>query len=132
MVLTNADHSAQIWIGAVVRTSNQVRVDSLTAISPQGIDVTDVAWNDDLKLFAVGENVSAKSGGVYEVQVDGSLWTSDGIGNLPLPPDSITASEGLVAAVSSDQTIWQQLGSQWVSPKGQGVDAKGTAPIYST
>jgi len=131
MVLTNADQSAQIWIGAVVRTSGQVRVDNLTPISPQQVDILDVAWNDELKLFAVGHNANTQASSFYEVQVDGSLWTSDGIQNLPPGPDAITASEGIVAAVSSGGTIWQQLGSQWASPRGTGQEVTGTNPIYS-
>ena len=133
LVLTNADHSAQIWIGAVVRGSgDSVRVASLVPISPQGVDVLDVAWNDELKLFAVGQGANNGPAGVYEVQVDGSLWTADGFANLPAPPDNITASQGFVAAVSSGGSIWKQSGATWVSPNGPGQDARGTDPIYST
>ena len=132
LVLTNADGSSQIWIGQVVRASGQVSVNNLVAISPQGVNIIDVAWNDELKLFAVGRDATTNAGSVYEVQVDGSLWTSDGIANLPSAPDSITASKGLVAAVASGGTIWKQQAASWVNIQGPGEDAKGSNPIYST
>jgi hypothetical protein len=129
LVLTPAEGNAQIWVGAVVRGAGVPQVNSLSQISPQGVNVTDVAWNDELKLFAVGQDVATKVSGIYEVQVDGSLWTAHGIVNLPEQPTSITASEGLVAAVSSGGTIWKQLGGSWGSP--QGGDARGQFPVYS-
>ena len=131
-VLTNPDGSSQIWIGQVVRTATQVQVNNLQAISPQGVTITDVAWNDELKLFAVGHDTLINGGGVYEVQVDGSLWTSDGIANLPSPPESITASKGLVAAVASGGTVWKQQAAIWVNLQGPGEDPKGSCPIYSS
>ena len=132
LVLTNADGSAQIWIGQVVRAATSVSVNNFQAISPQGVNIADVAWNDELKLFAVGHDATTNAGSVYEVQVDGALWTADGIANLPQAPDSITASKGLVAAVASAGTIWKQQAASWVSLLGPGEDAKGSDPIYST
>ena len=53
LVLTTSG-SSQIYVGNIVRSANQVSVNDLQPISPQGVDVTDVAWNDQLKLFATG------------------------------------------------------------------------------
>ena len=120
MVLSARDgESAQVWVGAVVRTPGQaqVRIDSLEPITPQGIAVTDVAWNDQLKLFVIGRVISGTSeNSVYEVQVDGSLWTPRQVINLPGPPDSITVSENVPAWVSVDGTMWTQTGGSWSSP----------------
>ena len=128
---TSAGSVAQVWVGAVIRTGDrggQVRVDSLTPISPQDVTVTDVAWNDQLKLFAIGRAVSNGESSVFEVQVDGSLWTSRGIGNLPQAPDSITVAENEVAWVSAGGTVWAQRAGSWASP-GVGPTS-GTNPVY--
>lgn len=136
LVLTNpTDGSSRVWVGIVLRGGTAgVQVVSLAPITPQDTDITDVAWNDQLKLFAVGKAASTGVPGVYEVQVDGSLWVSHSIGNLPAGPDTITASPKLVAAVSAGGEIWKQNAGQnagaWVSP--QGTDAHGTAPVYSS
>lgn len=131
MVLTADDGgSAQVWVGSVVRTPGQaqVRVDSLEPISPQGIVVTDVAWNDQLKLFTIGRSRSTGEANVYEVQVDGSLWTPRSVVNLPGVPDSITVSENVPAWVSVGGTIWAQSGGSWASPANE--TTFGTNPSY--
>ena len=119
LVLSASDgSSAQVWVGSVVRPPGQaqVRVDSLEPISPQGIAVTDVAWNDQLKLFTIGRVLSTGDTNVYEVQVDGSLWTPRSIENLPGAPDSITVSENVPAWVSVGGTVWPQSGGSWGGP----------------
>jgi len=101
---------------------------NLAPISPQGVKATDVAWNDDLKLFTTGR-YSSGAGGVFEVQADGSQWTADDVSTLPETPDTITAAQGDVAAVASDGTIWLQNRTSWVSLKAS--EAGGSAPVYS-
>lgn len=129
LVLSSVDGS-QIWIGSVSRNpqSAQVTVDGLEPISPQGIAVTDVAWNDQLNLFAIGHEVATNLAGVYEVHVDGSLWTSRGTANLPGAPDSITVAENEVAWVSAGPTVWEQNAGSWSSPGG--FETPGTNPVY--
>jgi hypothetical protein len=129
LVLTLPDHSAQLWVGAVVRNGSQVRVDNLQAISPSGVAITDAAWNDELMVFAIGTDKATGRGDVFEVQCDGSLWSPKGIGNLPMVPDSITVAKGQPAAVSSDRTLWVQGGDNWVGLNG-GTSTSGTHPIY--
>ncbi|MDQ2751295.1 MAG: LpqB family beta-propeller domain-containing protein [Actinomycetota bacterium] len=120
--------SAQVWVGAVVRTPGQpqVRVDSLEPITPQAVVITDVAWNDSLKLFVIGR--ASGEDNVYEVQVDGSLWTPRQVVNLPGVPDSITVSENVPAWVSVDGTVWTQTGGSWSQPGDK--SSLGDNPIY--
>ncbi|MEO6885575.1 MAG: LpqB family beta-propeller domain-containing protein [Jatrophihabitantaceae bacterium] len=127
VVLQTADGAGQIWLGSVVRATNAVRVSNMQQISPQGVTITDVAWNDELKLFAVGRDIGGLPN-VYELQSDGSLWTPRGIPNLPGPPDSITVAENVVASVSVGNTVWVQRGGSWVSPTGGSTH--GTNPVY--
>lgn len=128
LVLTTAS-SSQIYIGNIVRNTDQVSVNGLTPISPQGVAVTDVAWNDQLKLFATGRDLINHFDEVYEVQCDGSNWNTRGTGGLPGAPESVTAASGSVAVVSSGDTLWQQQGSTWESLlTGENL---GTNPVYS-
>jgi dipeptidyl aminopeptidase/acylaminoacyl peptidase len=128
LVLTAAG-SSQIYIGNIVRNNNQVSVNGLTPISPQGVAVTDVAWNDQLKLFATGRDLLAGGEGqVYEVQCDGSIWNSRGNFELPGTPETVTAASGSEAVVSVGDTLWQQQGSTWQGLlNGENV---GTNPVY--
>jgi hypothetical protein len=129
LVLATPDGGSQLWLGAVVRgSSGKVRVDSLTPISPRGITVTDVAWNTELKLFAIGRDASSLEPGIYEVQSDGSLWNPKGIGNLPQGPDSITVTENVVASVSTGPTVWKQRAGSWVGLHGD--ETQGSKPVY--
>lgn len=128
LVLTTAS-SSQIYIGNIVRNTNQVSVNGLTPISPQGVAVSDVAWNDQLKLFATGRDLLAGGEGqVYEVQCDGSNWNSRGNFELPGTPETVTAAAQSEAVVSVGDTLWQQQGSSW-----QGLlngENEGTNPVY--
>ncbi|MGH8917197.1 MAG: LpqB family beta-propeller domain-containing protein, partial [Actinomycetes bacterium] len=128
MVVTASDGTAQVWVGAIVRSAKSVRVSNAQPISPQGVVVTDVAWNDQLKLFAIGHEKSTGDPSVYELQCDGSLWNARGIGNLPQAPDSITVAENVVAAVSTGPTVYEQSGGSWTSPNTG--PTYGTNPVY--
>jgi hypothetical protein len=119
-----------VWVGAVVRSPAQVRVDSLEQITPQGIAIKDVAWNDALKLFVIGRVVSSGETNIFEVQVDGSLWTPRNISGLPSAPDSITVAENQVAWVSAGQAIWVQRAGSWANPGPINGQTNGTNPVY--
>lgn len=128
LVLTTA-HSSQIYVANIVRNTNHVSVTGLTPISPQGVAVTDVAWNDQLKLFATGHDLLLGYDDVYEVQCDGSIWNTRGTSGLPGAPESVTAASGAEAVVSSGDTLWQQQGTSWESLlNGENL---GTNPVYS-
>jgi hypothetical protein len=127
LVLTTPTGS-QIYVGYIVRSADGVRVDNLVPISPQGVAVTDVAWNDQLKLFAVGRDLSTDEDGVFEVQCDGSLWTPRGNAGLPGRPDSVTAAAFSEAVVSSGGTVLQQQGATWEGLLG--APTLGTNPVY--
>jgi hypothetical protein len=129
LVLKTSATTSQIYVGSVVRSSSDVRVTNLTPISPQGIAVQDVAWNDQLKLFAIGTDNTTKDWGFYEVQCDGSLWVLRSNIGLPQAPDSLTATANSVAVVSTgDGTVWQQQAGSWGALVG--ADTIGTNPIY--
>jgi hypothetical protein len=120
--------SAQLYVGSVVRGAGQVYVSALTPISPASVVITDVGWNSPLKLFAIGYLAGSQDARIFSMGVDGSAWTSSGIGTLPAPPDSLTVTTyGLW--VSSDGNVWTQSGNAWVSPGASG-QTPGVNPVY--
>jgi len=127
LVMRNADGVGQIWLGAVIRSGDAIQVSDLRLLSPSGVSITDVAWNDSLKLFAVGHRLNGAAN-VYELQSDGSLWTARGTPDLPGAPESITVAEHVVAAVSQAESVWVQRGGSWGSPSSG--TAHGTNPAY--
>jgi hypothetical protein len=128
VVFQTTPNTAQIYVGSVVRSGSNVRVENLAPISPQGIAVRDVAWNDELKLFVIGIDRSTREWGLYEVQCDGSVWTPRSNSGLPQAPDSLTVTANSVAVVSTNGTVWQQQAGSWESLVGS--ETVGTNPIY--
>jgi lipoprotein LpqB-like beta-propeller protein len=133
MVVSGASaSSAQLYIGSIVRGAGQVRVDTLEPISPEGVVLTDVAWNDPQRLFGIGYVASTQDARTFETGVDGTEWTNLGIGNLAVPPDSVTVATAANVWVSSaNGYVWKQggTGTQWVSP-GRTGQTLGRAPVY--
>lgn len=121
--------SSQLFVGAIVRGAGQVRVDTLDLISPKAVEVTDVAWLDALKLFAIGSFSDTHEAKTFETGVDGSEWTNDGIGNLAVAPDSASVTTAANVWVSANGYVWKQSGSQWVSPGPTG-QTPGRKPVY--
>jgi hypothetical protein len=127
LVLKTGD-SSQIYVGTIVRNAKQVSVDNLQPISPQDVRVTDVAWNDQLKLFATGHDVITGEDQVYEVQCDGSLWSPRGSTDLPGAPQAVTASSGSEVVVSTDSSIYEQQGATWRALLNG--ESLGINPVY--
>jgi hypothetical protein len=121
----------QLYVGAVIRTAGQVRVDlSAAPISPGGISVDDVAWIEPLSFIAIGNLVGSNDPRIFTANVDGSLWNNSSIGNLPSQPDSVTVEAGDLAWVSANGTVWYQSGGRhWTSP-GRTGQTFGYAPVY--
>lgn len=132
LVLTDKDGS-QIYVAYIARNDKQVSLfglqpTGLQPISPQGVTATDVAWNDQLKLFTTGQDTTTGQQQVYEVQCDGSIWNPVGNLGLPGPPDSVAAAASSAAVVSTGDTIWQQSGVSWQSLLG--TETVGSNPVY--
>jgi hypothetical protein len=123
-------HQQQLFVGAVVRTGDQVRIDTLQPISPAGVVITDLAWVERLKLYAIGYDTPSGNARLYSTGVDGSSWDAQGIGHLPDPPTTLSISLGQPGWVTSQDAVWVQSGgSTWDSP-GAGTRTPGLAPTY--
>ncbi|HEV7194189.1 MAG TPA: LpqB family beta-propeller domain-containing protein [Jatrophihabitantaceae bacterium] len=131
MVVTATDGTnvSQVWVGSIVRSAAQVRIDGLEPVTPVGVSIKDVAWNDPLKLFVIG-SVNGDTN-IFEVQVDGSLWTPRDVLNLPQAPDTITVAANQPAWVSAGTTVWVRRAGEWASPgPGTTNGTNGTDPVY--
>ncbi len=131
LVVASAQGRGQVWVGAVVRSGAQVRVDGLQPVTPPDVSVDDVAWNDPTTMFVTGTDASSGSLGIWDVQSDGSLWTSRDVAGLPAAPTAITAALEAFPVVQADGRLWQQRRSTWVPLYGSGVvSVPGTSPSY--
>jgi hypothetical protein len=131
--------SSQVWIGTINREtaassgSAAVSIENLQPITPTGILLTDVAWNDESTLYTVGQFAPPTGRfGIWSVQEDGSLLTMRPISNLPAQPDSITASQYGFTWVSVLTTVWEQAGpdNAWTAPGGSLGTTLGSNPTY--
>ena len=127
MVVTEKG-TAQAYVATVARSGTDVRVVAATPITPAGVQVNDVAWNDPQKLFLIGTLTTGESD-LVEVQADGSLWTAHVINDLPASPKTITVTQNQLAWVSAGGAVWKQSGSTWVSPTAASYTT-GDAPVY--
>ncbi|MEO9138221.1 MAG: LpqB family beta-propeller domain-containing protein [Jatrophihabitans sp.] len=129
IVIGSSNGAKQLFIGSVVRTAGQVRVDALQSVSPEGVQVLDVAWIGPQKIFAIGSIVGSGDPRIFESNVDGSFWTGRNIGSLPEPPDSVSVAVNQLAWVSANDTVWEQNGRGWSSP-GSTAQTTGDKPVY--
>ena len=128
IVIEGANGGTQLYVGAVVRGAGQVRVDLHEPISPVNVVVTDVAWLDAFKLFAIGHLAGSEESRSFETGADGTDWTNSTI-NLPAQPDTVTAATASNVWVGAKGYVWKLIGTSWVSPGSTG-QTPGTAPVY--
>lgn len=128
MVVGGSAGSAGLYLGTVVRSANQVRVDDLQLISPQAAVVQDATWLDSSQLFAIGYLSTPKAPRTFRVYVDGSDWRASPT-NLADPPDAVTGASSHEVWVSAGGHIWVQTQSGWSSP-GPKDQTPGTNPVY--
>ncbi len=128
-VLRAADGTMTSWIGSVVTSSSDVRIDSFEPLTPARLAVSDLAWADATKLLLVARAPNDEAR-VWQVMSDGSaLGGLTNIG-LPGPPTSIAAAPQQAPLVAASDSIWIQRGSSWTSFPGS-TPTPGTNPIYA-
>ncbi len=62
MIVSGPNGQSQLWVGAVLRSGQSVRIDSPVPITPPSDVLTDVAWNDDTTLYVIGQDVDYRLG----------------------------------------------------------------------
>jgi hypothetical protein len=130
-VLRSADGVMTAWIGSVVTSSSDVRVDSFEPLTPARLAVSDLAWADATRLLMVARAPNDETR-VWQVMSDGSaLGRLSNLG-LPGPPTSIAAVSQQSPLVSASDSIWIQSDSSgsWTSFPGNSP-TPGVNPTYA-
>ena len=117
-----------LYIGSIVRSAQDVRVDPLIKITPASLRLTDVAWNDSSRLLVAGRVRGASEDGMWAVQIDGSLLSERSTQGLPVAElTSVTVASAQFPWVAVDNAVWEQRGESWARAI---PDARGSAPAY--
>lgn len=133
MIVQGPAGFAQLYVGTVVRTGpagadNSVRLDSAQAIMPPGYHLSDMAWSDDMTIWAVGTSDPQRhSHGIWSVTVDGANVREHSSAGLPQGADSIATVSGQLPWVSAGGYVFE-LTSDWEGPDNH--TTAGTAPVY--
>lgn len=127
MIVSGPSGQSQLWVGAVLRSGQSVRINSPVPITPPTDVLTDVAWNDDTTLYVIGQDQMTDSV-LWQVQCDGSNMIARVSTGLPQLPDSITANGGAPPFVSAGGAVFKQSDSEWESPSK--TTTYGTKPVY--
>lgn len=133
MVVHSANGQSQLWVGSIVRTGgigsgNTARIDSAEPVTPGINHLTDVAWSDDITLWAIGTGPD-RTHGIWSVAVDGSGLREHSLSGLPQPQavDSITAAPGTLPWLSAGGFVYLQT-TEWEGPNHR--TTRGTNPVY--
>jgi hypothetical protein len=128
-VLRAPDGTLTAWIGSLVTSSSDVRIDSFEPLTPARLVVSDLAWAGATKLLLVAGAPNDETR-VWQVMSDGSAL--DALTNIGLPgvPTSIAAAPQQAPLVSASDSIWTQRGTSWTSFPGT-APTPGTNPVYA-
>jgi hypothetical protein len=133
LVTRGAEDTGTAWIGSLVTSGPDVRIDSLEPVTPPALAVLDLAWADSVKLQLVAAAPGAEAQ-LWEVNSDGSrLDTVVANIGLPGPPTAITAAQGQPTVVEAGGSIWllPKDSSTWTSIFGSSTQVLGRNPIYA-
>lgn len=140
LVVRDNDGASQVWVGSVVRSGPDARLDELAPISPPSLQLLDVGWRDATTLLAVGQDTTrpGSPAGLWRLRVDGSeLAPTDDIAGLPDAPRSLAVSPNalvvwVAVGTGAASTIWQRAANaaSWSPPVG-GSFEPGSAPAFS-
>jgi len=121
-----------LWMGSVVTTGSDVRLESLEPITPPALSVTDVAWAESTRLEMVAAEPGAEAR-VWSVCSDGSQLHKLSNANLPGPPTMLTAAQNEPTVVSAGGLIWGYDGGNesWAGISRGGAPTAGTNPVYA-
>ena len=120
---------SQVWLGGVVRNQRRCASTTSNPITPQGVAVTDVAWNDPLKLFVIGrvaehrrrERLRGAGRRLAVVAAQHHRPAAD-------PGQHHRAPRTRTPGCRPGTTVWVQRAGAWASP-GTG-ETPGVNPVY--
>lgn len=133
-VLDAPDGTRTVYVGTVVRSGAQIRIESADAVTPPLLLIDDVDWSNATTLVMVGRESGTgteSDTSLWSVQSDGSLLRSQNApSGLPAAPQSITSASGEFTVVAAGGAVWVQHSDAWVSLDGSGT-TQGDNPVYA-
>ncbi len=131
LVIRPAKSAGTLWIGSVITSGSSTRIDSVEPITPPLVSVSDVAWGDQSKLYALTTTAGASAAAVSELWSDGSGFTSES--SLPgsVSATAVTAAPQQNPVVSANGLLYELVGGGWSNLGGKGATA-GSNPIYGS
>jgi hypothetical protein len=130
VALRGPDSQTTAWVGSVVTSGADVRIDSLVPITPPALSVTDVGWSgpDQLLMIAASPGAGPR---VWEVRSDGSELDSQTSVGLTGTPTSIATSPQQATLVAAGGSIWSRTQDTWTPIAGSTTSVPGSNPVYA-
>ena len=129
-VLRGADGSLTAWIGSLVVSSSDIRIDSFQPFTPPRLAISDLAWTDATKLLLLAREPGDETR-VRPVSSDGSeLGNPTRAAGLPGTPTSIAAAPQQSPLVSASDSIWT-LGTGGWKPFPGVTATPGVNPVFA-
>jgi hypothetical protein len=130
LVIRGQNGRGTAWVGSVVTSGSDVRVDSLEPITPPAMTVTDLAWSDPTRLLLVAAAPGAEAK-VWQVLSDGSQLAGETTAGLPGSPTSIAGASQQEPLVAANGLILKLEGSSWQNLTGTASAVSGANPVYA-
>jgi hypothetical protein len=128
-VLRSQDGTLTAWIGSLVTSSSNVRIDSFEPLTPARLVVSDLAWADATQLLLVAGAPNDETR-VWQVLSDGSRLGPLTNSGLPGRPTSIAAAPQQSPLVSAENSIWTRQDQGWATFPTDTPTA-GTNPVFA-
>jgi hypothetical protein len=128
-VLRATDGTTTAWIGSVVVSATDVRIDSFEQFTPARLAVKDLAWADATRLLMVAQAPNDEIR-VWQLMSDGSALGPLSNSGLPGAPTSIAAASQQSPLVSASNSMWILDGTGWNSFPDDTL-TEGANPVYA-
>lgn len=130
LVVDQPSGHGSVWVGSVVTSGSDVRIDSLELLTPARLAVTDLAWADPTRLLLIAAAPGAQDQ-LWGMLCDGSELSPQTTVGLPGPPTAITTALQLSPVVAAGGDIFELDGTSWVNLGKSKLAVPGLNPSYA-
>ncbi|HEX2903912.1 MAG TPA: LpqB family beta-propeller domain-containing protein [Jatrophihabitans sp.] len=130
MVIRTPGGPGAVWVGSVVTSGSDVRIDSLELETPPRLSVSDLTWADPTKLLLIAAAPGAQAQ-LWDMLSDGSQLAPQSSVGLPGAPTAITAALQQNPVVSAGGDIFELSNGSWDNLGKSKLAVPGTNPCYA-
>jgi Lipoprotein LpqB beta-propeller domain len=131
LVIRGPNGIGSAWVGSVISTAADVRVDSLEQLTPPALAVTDLAWSNAASLMLVAAEPGAEAR-VWPFYSDGAQ-REDKLSSVGLRGTLTSiAAQAQEIVVSAGDLLWQYSNNGWVNYLGHDAPVPGINPVYAS